>query len=284
MTPAQVAAAFRRACTEELLAPKPGNVHVHAPGHRMSAADFVRSAAAAAAPLCTPDAALGLRVLGAVQATRAAVGQNTNLGIVLLSAPLAMAALAGGTLRDGVHCALAASTLADADAVFRAIALAAPGGLGKAPKHDVRAPAGVRLPEAMAAAAPRDRIAWQYAHGFADVLGPLLAGYSAALARRGSRIWAAQAVYLLALATWPDSHVARRHDPAAAEAVRAEAKGWMARLDEADAPGALVPDLLAWDAELKARRINPGTSADLTVAAIFAHRLRNSLPWPEDDG
>jgi hypothetical protein len=40
--------------------------------------------------------------------------------------------------------------------------------------------------------------------------------------------------------------------------------------------GLSLPDaerLLNWDATLKSRAINPGTSADLTVATLFASRL-----------
>jgi triphosphoribosyl-dephospho-CoA synthase len=43
-------------------------------------------------------------------------------------------------------------------------------------------------------------------------------------------------------------------------------------------PTDLLDDLLAWDAALKADRINPGTSADLTVATLFAHHLQSVLP------
>ncbi len=88
----QVAAAFKWACLAELDAPKPGNVHVFAGGHRMTADEFVRSADAAAGPLSAPGARVGARILGAVEATFAAVGANTNLGIILLCAPLAAAA------------------------------------------------------------------------------------------------------------------------------------------------------------------------------------------------
>src|SRR5258708_40123989 len=80
--------AFRAACAGELRALKPGNVHVHAGGHGMTVADFERSAEVAAAPLCRPGAAVGARIRDAVAATRAAVSVNTNLGIVLLAAPL----------------------------------------------------------------------------------------------------------------------------------------------------------------------------------------------------
>ena len=87
-----MAAAYIDACLAELDAPKPGNVHRFAPGHRMEVADFVRSAEASAAPIAATGARVGTRVRAAVEATLSAVGQNTNLGIILLCAPLAAAA------------------------------------------------------------------------------------------------------------------------------------------------------------------------------------------------
>src|SRR5215468_8604197 len=100
-----VAEAFVAACRDELAAPKPGNVHVYASGHGMTAAQFVDSAAAAAGPLCAPATRVGARIRGAVEATLRAVGANTNLGIVLLCAPLAASAeLEGPKLRDALVC------------------------------------------------------------------------------------------------------------------------------------------------------------------------------------
>jgi len=43
-----------------------------------------------------------------------------------------------------------------------------------------------------------------------------------------------------------------------------------------------LPGLLEWDAELKCQGINPGTSADLTVATLFADKLRRMLPTERD--
>ncbi len=268
MRAAAISAAFEAACRTELAAPKPGNVHRFAAGHGMTAADFERSAAAAAPGLCRAGAGLGARIRDAVIATRAALGQNTNLGIVLLAAPLAMAAEQGGDLRAAVARVLAAADLADAAAVFRAIALAAPGGLGTAPRHDVREEARVLLSEAMAQAAPGDAIARQWVTGFADIF---TLGLPALAAARG-REWPALAAYLAFLAAFPDSHIRRKHGEAVAEAVRREAAPWPARL-AASEPRALLPALLAWDAALKAADLNPGTSADLTVASLFAERL-----------
>ena len=282
---AAIERAFDLACAEELAAPKPGNVGLHAAGHRMTADDFRRSADAAARPLCAPGARLGERIMGAVAATRAAVGQNTNLGIILLAAPLAKAA---ETAEDHLHRAvvevLGQADLADADAVFRAITLASPGGLGTAPRYDVREPARVTLAVAMAEAAGRDRIAWQWTHGFADVFGPGLASYSAARARWPDPRWAALAAYLRFLASVPDSHISRKFGLRQAEEIRVEAIRMAGRLSAETDPERLMPELLAWDAALKDRGINPGTSADLTVATIFAHNLLKMLRATANDG
>jgi triphosphoribosyl-dephospho-CoA synthase len=277
--------AFRLACAEELAAPKPGNVGLHAAGHRMTVGDFQRSADVAASRLCAPGVPLGQRILTAVQATRAAVGQNTNLGIILLGAPLAMAAeTAGASLQPALVQVLEQADLADAEAVFRAITEASPGGLGDAPKYDVRGPARVQLAVAMAEAAGRDRIAWQWTHAFADIFGLGLASYAAAAARWTDPPWAALAVYLRFLASFPDSHILRKFGPDQAEQIRAEAIPMEQRLLAETHPERLVPELLAWDAALKDREINPGTSADLTVATIFAHNLLKALRAAGNDG
>jgi len=275
----QIAAAFIAACRDELDAPKPGNVHVMSPGNRKTAADFVRSAEAAAPPLTEPGARIGARILGAVEATAAAVPRNTNLGIVLLCAPLAAAAeRAPADLRAALASELDRLDVEDACLAFRAIALAAPGGLGTASRHDVHAPATVTLRAAMAEAAERDRIARQYVCGFADVFErgePLL---NSALSQAGEAKWATLAVYLGFLSAFPDSHVAREHGPAIAEEVRARAETFHARMRPGGDMSHLLPDLMAWDAALKDRSINPGTSADLTVATLFLRRIRSILP------
>jgi triphosphoribosyl-dephospho-CoA synthase len=275
----EIAQAFIAACRDELDAPKPGNVHVLATGTRKTVADFVASAEGAAAPLTQTGARVGTRILGAVEASIGAVPRNTNLGIALLCAPMAAAAEHGSPdLRTAVAAELAGLDVEDARLAFRAIALAAPGGLGTSPRHDVHGPATVTLREAMAEAADRDRIARQYVSDCADVfdLGePVL---TSALARSAEPKWATLAVYLAFLSSFPDSHVVREHGPAVGEEVRRRGAEFQRRLQQSGEPQALVPDLLAWDAALKERGINPGTSADLTVATLFARRLRSILP------
>src|SRR5262249_26137295 len=164
----------------------------------------------------------------------------------------------------------------DADDAFRAIVRASPAGLGHAARHDVFAPATVSLRDAMAEAADRDRIAQQYASDFADVFtvgGPV---FAQALAASDDRRLATVSVFLTFLAAFPDSHILRKHGADMAERVRRSATALQSHAQARCLDDAL-PALLAWDTELKAAGINPGTSADLTVATLFAHRLRNDL-------
>lgn len=275
---AAIAEAFEQACRDELDAPKPGNVHVFADGHRMTADDFVRSAAAAAGPLTMRGAKVGARILGAVEASFAAVGANTNLGIILLAAPLAAAAEQGGDLRVALQQVVDALDRDDATLAFQAIVRASPAGLGRAERHDVFAPATVGLREAMAEAAGRDRIANQYVTVFADIFERGVPLFAACLAATSDRRLATLAVYLDFLAAFPDSHIARKYGPTVAAHICAAASTFQGAVRDASAFDDILPTILAWDEKLKHDGINPGTSADLTVATLFVDRLRSVLP------
>jgi triphosphoribosyl-dephospho-CoA synthase len=281
----RIAGAFTGACLAELEALKPGNVHVFAQGHRLTVEQFARSADAAAAPLSEPGARVGRRILGAVDATLAAVGTNTNLGIVLLCAPLAAAAEADHRgLRPALTDVLDDLDAADADLAFRAIVRAAPAGLGQVERNDVARPAQVTLKQAMADAAERDRVARQYVTAFADVFDKGMARLAAGAACGWSQEWTTLSIYLGFLAEFPDSHIVRKYGTGVAEEIRACAIKLDAALKKSRDPSHLTDELLAWDAALKARNINPGTSADLTVATLFAHRLATILPTERNSG
>ena len=171
LKPEAIARAFLDACLAELDALKPGNVHRFGDGHRMTTADFAASAEAAAPLIGRQGLPVGSRIRLAVEATQGAVGQNTNLGIILLAAPLAGAALEpdNGDLYFRLHHVLQGLGIDDARETYQAIRAARPGGLGDAPRHDVAAEPEVTLLEAMRAAEGRDRIAWNYTHDFADI-------------------------------------------------------------------------------------------------------------------
>ena len=275
----RIEAAFRWACLTELDAPKPGNVHAFADGHRMTVDEFVRSADAAAAPLSAQGARVGLRIHRAVMATFAAVGTNTNLGIILLCAPLAAAAERDATnLRNALHQVLQDLNVDDADLAFRSIVRAAPAGLGHSAQHDVFNPATVSLLQAMSEAANRDMVARQYATDFADIFDRGLPLFESVGRRRGEAKWATLAIFLGFLSAFPDSHIARKFGAETARCVQGTALNFARMLHAAEQADQILPALLTWDSALKAKAVNPGTSADLTVATLFAHRLRTILP------
>ena len=88
IAPEMLQQAYLEACEAELQAFKPGNVSIHSEGHGMTVADFRLSAKASAPHLCDPALSLGEKIFQAIASTREAVGCNTNLGIVLLAAPM----------------------------------------------------------------------------------------------------------------------------------------------------------------------------------------------------
>ncbi|TCG08167.1 triphosphoribosyl-dephospho-CoA synthase [Paraburkholderia steynii] len=269
--------AFVWACTLDVVCAKPGNVSIGAPGHRMTADLFIASAQAACAALTGRGTSVGERIERAVSLSMSAAGCNTNLGIVLLCAPLAHAfeamqpTHATPTAHDGriaIQATLSRLDIADARAAYRAIALANPGGLGDAPSQNVGTEPTVDLLSAMALASDRDSIARQYANGFVDVLGFGLTQFRAALdvgpVDQPRLLQAVLRTWLGFLSHWPDSHIARKHGIAVARQVSDDARVWHAQAE-------LDPvELAAWDNTLKRGGINPGTTADLTVATLFA--------------
>jgi triphosphoribosyl-dephospho-CoA synthase len=275
LKPDTVAGAFRDACLAELEALKPGNVHRFSDGHDMTVADFVASAEAAAPLIARKGVGLGERIRLAAAASRLAAGQNTNLGIILLAAPLAAAALERGqaSLADKLRRVLEALTVEDAREAYRAIRETKPGGLGDAPEHDVAGEPRVSLLEAMRAAEGRDRIAWNYAHGFADIFDLGRKWLIQGSERWGEVPWAVTRVYLGFLTHLPDTLIERKFGPASAALVREEAAPIEASFTSSQAPDTMIAPLMAFDRALKERGLNPGTSADLTVATLFAWRL-----------
>lgn len=278
---ARARSAFLRACECDVAVRKPGNVSDASPGHGMQAALFRASAQAAAGPLFAEGADVGSRIEGAVAASWAAAGCNTNLGILLLCAPLAVAleqhpgAASAPALQAAVGGVLQGLDVHDTRAAYRAIARANPGGLGSAPDQDVHTPPTLGLRDAMALAAARDRIAHQYSSGYEDLFDiglPALRVFSRVAPDAGQADAAVQGLYLTYLSAFPDSHIVRKQGPAMAQTVMQAAQPWLqraARLGVADRALDDDPAYLAWDHSLKATGTNPGTTADLTVATLM---------------
>lgn len=266
---------YLTACHMDVEALKPGNVGNHSAGHDMEVGDFLLSAERSVTALCDADLSLGERIYRAIHATRQAVGCNTNLGIVLLCAPLAEATLKfwGVPQAEAVARVLDNTTVEDADWTYQAIRLASPGGLGSSDEQDVNARPEVDLLRAMQFAADRDRIAECYSQRFEPVVCTLRNRYEQLLVRWGNPAWAACGLYMSQLGSSPDSHILRKFGRDTAQRVVVMARPLWEKLSTSESPWKLGPSLMQLDAELKNDGLNPGTTADLTVGALFAAGL-----------
>jgi triphosphoribosyl-dephospho-CoA synthase len=269
---AEIVLLAQAACLLEASAPKPGNVSPGRDFHDTRFEDFVLSALAIGPALArAAEAGVGPTVLDAVRDTRRVVSVNTNLGIVLLLAPLVCAASSreGGTLRSRLSSVLEGLTVSDAQAVHAAIRLVNPGGLGESEAEDVRLEPTRTLRETMGLAAQRDTIAREYVTDY-DVT------FRAALpalcrARAAGLDWASCAVeaYLETLAEVPDTLIRRKEGEGGARAVSVRAREVLAS-GAASSPERIRAQE-AFDAELRGRgnRLNPGTTADVVASALF---------------
>jgi triphosphoribosyl-dephospho-CoA synthase len=239
-------------------AEKPGNITPSHDFEDTTYEDMLRCAIAIG-PELVVERSVGETVLAVVETSPAAA--NTNLGIALLLAPLAKAALAGGLLRERLREVL--RDLGDARAAFAAIRLAGAGGLDEPVEHDVREEPAIGLREAMAAAAGRDSIASEYVTDFAltfEVGLPAL---------RDLTRDAIVELHLRLLAHTPDTLIARKAGADAAERVSEGAREVLAGRRT----------LESFDASLRKQgnRLNPGTTADLVTATVFVALVEGML-------
>ena len=276
----QLSELYQQACEVELQAFKPGNVSVYADGHDMTVADFRLSAKVSAGPLCTLDYSLGEKIFYAVKATREAVSCNTNLGIILLCAPLIQAAhfkQPNQTLRQALNQVLTTTTVGDAEWVFKAIMLASPGGLGDSEQQDVSEKATINLTEAMRLASAKDRIALQYISGYRDIFDFSTLIYYNTLRKWADESWAAVSVYTDLLCQFPDSHIERKYGSQYSEMVASKMYEVANRLSQIENAVDALPLLYSTDQEFKAQGLNPGTMADMTVATVFTVFLEDVI-------
>ena len=216
------------------------------------------------------------KILSGIEATRAAVGCNTNLGMLLLVAPVIRVYQEHGlqgNFRRTVKSTLKSLGRQESQDIFAAIRLANPGGLGTADRYDVHSRPDIDIYSAMEAAQDRDLVALQYVNGYREVVDLGVKCLQNHHDRRNSLEWAVVACYLMYMASFPDSHIRRKHGIETAEQVRKKTKPVLERFMSYDNPEDAREVLMIFDRELKASELNPGACADLTVASLLLFRL-----------
>jgi triphosphoribosyl-dephospho-CoA synthase len=259
----------------EATAPKPGNVHRGADFEDASYPDFI-VAATLVAPIIerAVERPLGQTILEAVEVTRWGVQTNTNLGTLLLVAPLAKVPRQV-TLEAGVVDVLASLSPQDARDVYRAIGLAQPGGLGRVEAADVHDEPPADLVAAMRLAAERDLVARQYANDFHEVLRVAVPWLSQALDTCASLSDAIVHVHLQLMSEYPDSLIARRRGGDVARQAAGMAAAVLSAGRPRDEDEEALADLDFW-LRADGHHRNPGTTADLVTASLFV-ALRDGI-------
>jgi triphosphoribosyl-dephospho-CoA synthase len=257
------------ACFLEATAPKPGNVHRGADFDGLTYPDLILSAIVIGPVMeNAPRRRLGETIVDAVRATRAAVGTNTNLGTILLIAPLA-AVPRERPLDKGVADVFSRLDAEDARLVYEAIRLANPGGLGHVANADMTGQAPADLIAAMRLAADRDLVARQYANGFQEVLNDVAPTLKDGLDHGWGTNGALVHAQLTLMSRYPDSLIARKCGIETAQrAADHAAEVLRAGTPNDEAFWSAAADLDFW-LRSDGHRRNPGTTADLIAAGLF---------------
>lgn len=280
-----IALAAQLACVLEVSAPKPGNVHRFRDFHDARFEDFLISALAIGPAMrAARRVPVGQTIWRAVQDTRRWVSTNTNLGIVLLLAPLAKALPFASEGLEGVNDwrtrlrqVLAALTVEDARLAYRAIRLAAPGGMGRVGRGDVAEEPTLTLRAAMELARDRDAVAREYVTDFAITFELTCPALCQQLADDLPLLDAIVQTYLTVLAEVPDTLIARKLGRPAAEDVSRRARDVLAVGGLRSSAGRqAVAELDQYLAD-EGHRLNPGTTADLVTAGLFVWMVQEGV-------
>jgi triphosphoribosyl-dephospho-CoA synthase len=285
----------------EVSADKPGNVnlvvgfegtnHMHFLASAVAAAPHFRLAAERG--IAAVEGEIALKDVGVGGIIRDCVadisawqsGGNTLLGTIILFTPLAVAA--GMTrdekgvfnlsvLRQNLKKVVEATTPEDAVAVYEAVGIAKPSGLGKAPDLDVNDPGsvkriieeGISLYQVFKIAASYDMVCSEWVNNYPvtfEYAYPLL-GQN--LKEDGELNMAIIHTFLAVLAKHPDTFIARKVGLKRACEVSAAAEEVLKSGGLRTAAGR--ERLREFDAMLRkeSNLLNPGTTADIIAAAL----------------
>ena len=282
-----IAQLAQMACILEACAPKPGNVNRAYDFSDSTLEDFLISAIAIGPALEAAEVAgIGQMVLEAVRDTRKVVPCNTNLGLILLLAPLVKACVSALEPGDPVHIRQALSgilkslTVDDCRLVYAAMRLAGPAGMGKVEQADISEEPSITLLRAIELARERDSVAREYVTEFAITFEIALPALKQARLQCRSLSDAIVQTFLMILSRVPDTLIARKRGWEMAREVSLQASQVLRQGGMLTARGKSTLEEMDKNLRDQAHSMNPGTTADLTAAAIFLALVESSYRRP----
>ena len=267
--------AYLFACRKDIELIKPGNVNIKSPHSDTNAEDYLESSLLSSKELFKPDYSLGERILNSIKITRSKIKTNTNLGIILLCAPIIHACIYFNnlTMREGIKKTLSSSTVKDTQDLCMAINISAPGGLGTREIYDTTSKPTVSILEIMIHSASYDRISYQYSHDYSDIFDFIIPRLVFLNKKHNSLDISLSLMFMEILAKIPDSHISRKFDDKIAKKTSNNASDLLKILDREYSPDYLADRLNNLDYEYKKKGINPGTTADLLVASLMIYKI-----------
>ena len=261
-------------CDIEMKSLKPGNVHKYFKSYDMSTKDFIKSSLIISKLLTRKNFNLGEKILYSAKEIKRKVKKNTNLGIILMLAPIVEVVEKEGILNKKqlikkIESLIKKQNINNSINIYKAISLVAPGGLGSSKKYDVNKLPKKKLYEVMKFAKNKDLISKQYHNGYKDILNIGIPAYKEFYQKWGKIEWALTGVYLNFLRKFNDSHIIRKKGLKTAKKVKKDAKIYYNILKESNKLTKIKKKLLFFDKKLKSKDINPGTTADLSIATLF---------------
>ena len=267
--------AYLFSCKKDIELIKPGNVNLLSSHKDTKAQDYLDSAILSSEELFNQNYSLGKRILESVNVTRSQVNVNTNLGIILLCAPVIQSYIDFNNLdlREGIKKTLSTTSIKDTHDLCAAINISSPGGLGDSDMYDTASYPNASIKQIMDYSQEYDRISYQYSHNFSDIFDFIIPKLEFLNQRYESLDISLSLLFIEILAKIPDSHISRKFGDKIAKKTSNNAYDLLKILDREYDPDYLAKALNNLDYEYKKKGINPGTTADLLVASLMIYKI-----------
>ena len=291
MNPSEIAKIAQIASALEVSGyPKPGNVHRTRDYDDMVFEDFVISGIVigdtireACSDVDVENPQLGKYILEAVAETDRWINNNTNLGIVMMTTPIAVAAAISddfNEIRSNVVKLMANTSVDDACDLYDAINIADAGGMGDQDEYDVASDNAKQelrdnnqtMYDVLKISAPWDMLAREMT---SDMPAVFEIGYPAyhELKKEKSLNDACVLTFLTILSQVPDTLISRKYGSDEALKISMMTRDLLKMKDSDD----FAERLREFDDYLFDNHYNPGTTADLTAASIFVSNLKSNF-------
>ena len=266
-------------CKKDIELIKPGNVSMKSPHLDTTAEDYITSSVNSSNALFLKEYSLGERIFYAINLTKEKVSVNTNLGIILLCAPIIHAFIyfKNKPLKDSIHNLILETTEKDTMLICEAIQKANPGGLGSSDKMDVKSMPRVNLHEIMSYSSKYDRISHQYTNKFSDILDFILPRINEYQKTGETLDFSLPLIFLEILAEIPDSHITRKFGEKIAKKTSNQAYDLLKILKRDSSRENAMKYIADLDYDYKKNGINPGTTADLLIASLMVYTIFSSV-------